>query len=158
MRQITAHHRDLFDLLIKKFTDNSKLSYDNFICDSIDTLYDGDEKLVKKFFELISPPWRELNWNEIQDIHVDSAHVMSFVNEATFIHAFPSLLNEMLNRNPIVLIYMFVVNHINLDNVYRDWELNFYLSLDEEAIQLVRSILMVYDSKFAKIACESYWH
>lgn len=175
MQQISAGHycsnllqetkmsENIMKMLKAYFPSMERLSYDEYISDEIIRLWEWDEELIRQSYELISHPWPEISWPDVENIGkynglVDGCVITSFLNERSFIHVFPSLLFAITKRYSGLLTEHFIDYHLNLNNVYKDWELEFYNSLSKDVVKLVNSILKESDAVWAKHAIDSYWH
>ena len=82
--------------------------------------------------------------------------VISFLNKLSYKHAFPFLVLE-LDRKASALTDLFIENHLTLSNVYKELEIDYYLSFNEELRHLIGLLLRKINTPLAKIALESYW-
>ena len=153
------------DLILKHFPSRERLSYDDFICDEIVKHYYLYEERLSKIFEYISRPWEDIPWDLINragfvdDDQYQGYSVIDHLNERSFIHVFPSLLNEVAGEgsDSDVSSY-FVSNHLDLRGVFKDWELEFYFSLNDEIVKLINLILRKNGTPDAMDAIDVYWH
>ena len=157
------------DRIFKHFPSRRKLAYNDFICDEIVRHYYGNEERISKIFEYISRPWKDIPWDLIEKVSFDGDgeyhgySVIDHLNERSFIHVFPSLLNEVAGEgsDSDVSSY-FVSNHLDLRGVFKDWELEFYFSLNDEIVKLINLILRLHDAQYgsqdAMNAIDVYWH
>ena len=111
---------------------------------------------------MISCPWPEIRWADVKKTGFDDeiywGHlVISRLTKKGFIHVFPSLLVEVAENMTMISDY-FVDFHLDVRSVFRDWELEFYLSLDEDIVRLVNNILKENGSPSAMDAIDVYWH
>jgi hypothetical protein len=170
--------------LLKFYPENKVLTYDEFVCDGIINFYHRNEIKVKKSFELLARPWTEISWVDIEHLDPEynkycapgGAGVLSFLSPECYKYSFPSLLNEISKNNggeTILLSDNFMVDHLNLRNIIdhldpnnesnkswqlnRQWELDYYYSLDNALVRLVCEILNKIGSRLALDACDSYW-
>ncbi|MDR0703349.1 MAG: hypothetical protein LBF61_13285 [Azoarcus sp.] len=169
----------VIDRLIKYFPieRNIHLSYDEFISDDISTLnveqvYEDEPWLARPSYNLIARPWPEICWPEVAGLGLGlglaGTSIVSFMNEKTFIHSFPSLLNFIHvfpslpkdeNTGPASLLMdSFIECSLNLRNLYQDWKLAFYFSFNDDLIKIVHDILKEINEPIAEDAIESYWH
>jgi hypothetical protein len=154
---VDYNDKSITELLLDMFPVGDGIQYHEFICEDIVRFYENDEDMIKIAFELISLPWVEIPWFKIMKINTDGWMVISFLNKISFIHVFPSLLNE-LSTNKNLLTDIFIENHLNLSNVYRNWELEYYLSLDDNTIKIINRILEKINTPLSKDAIGIYWH
>ena len=157
------------DLIFKHFPSRRKLTYDDFICDKIVRHYRLYEERLSTIFEYISRPWEDIPWDLINragfvdDDQYQGYLVIGLLNERSFIHVFPSLLNEVAGEgSDLDVASYFVSSHLDLRGVFKDWELEFYFSLNDEVVKLINLILRLHDaqcgSKDAMNAIDVYWH
>ncbi|MDR2881047.1 MAG: hypothetical protein LBV29_04025 [Azoarcus sp.] len=151
--------------ILEHFPADKRLAYDDFITDEITRFYYQDEEKIRKIYELISCPWTEIQWSVIEKIPflndeetTDFGYaVIGALNEKSFIHVFPSLLAEATENDCMTNDY-FIRMHLDLRSVYKDWELEFYFSFNEEIVKLIYRILSQYGCHVAKDAIYVYWH
>ena len=124
-------------------------------CKEILDFYDTPQQ-VDEFYRLTESAWPQIDWQKISKLKTNGWMVISFLCEASYKHCFPSLLME-LKKNDNLLTDLFTENHLTLSNVYKEWEINFYLSLNERARELVGEILRGKRGPLALAALESYW-
>ena len=155
------------DLILEHFPSRERLTYDNFICDEIVEYYYRDEERISTIFEYISRPWEDIPWDLIDRISFDGdsqcqGHlVIEFLNEKSFIHVFPSLLNEVAGEgsgNDTLISDHIIYRHLDLRGVFDDWKLEFYFSLSDEVVKLINLILRTNGSPWALDAIDVYWH
>lgn len=166
---------NITDLLFEKFPPEKcgTLSYNDFISKvgmrlNIACIFEDEPDLTKVAFDLIARPWPEIYWPKIAGLTIGGWMIPSFLNRRSFIYAFPSLLNFIHifstlpkdeNTGPASLsVDCFIENSLNLRNVCEDWKLEFYVSLDDDTINLVGAILKGLNDPLAEDAIESYWH
>jgi formylglycine-generating enzyme required for sulfatase activity len=153
--------KKLTERLLEFFPASERLSYDDFMSDDMRRTLYGDRDLIEKYFRLISVPWTEISWEEVGNTRFDDFSsgliILSSLSPKGFAHVFPSLLVEMANNdNDIYLFYeSFVINHLNLCNITKNWEKEFYFSLPDTVKKIIGLLLRIgMDGK----ALESYWH
>ena len=88
-------------------------------------------------------------------INIETSTCVSMLNEKTFKHAFPSLLCFFENHDNL-LTDSFIENHLNLKNVYKDWEMEFFISLDNEVYELIVALLRSKKESLAADALETW--
>ena len=151
------------DLILKHFPSRKRLAYEDFICDEITRHYRLDEERLSIIFEYISRPWEDIPWDLIDragfvdDDQCQGYLVIGLLNEKSFIHVFPSLLNEVAGEGSRTSDY-FIYSHLDLRGVANDWELEFYFSLSDEVVKLINLILRMNDTPDAMNAIDVYWH
>ena len=151
------------DLILEHFPSRERLAYDDFICDEIVRHYYGNEERISTIFEYISRPWEDIPWDLIEKVSFDGSgecqgySVIGYLNEKSFIHIFPSLLNEVASEGSFTSDY-FIYRHLDLRAVFKDWELEFYFSLDDEVVKLINLILRTNGDPDAMDAIDVYWH
>ena len=150
---------EIMKMLEAHFPSMESLPYDELVDDEIKRLWKWDEGIIHKFHESISRPWPEISWPEIEALGkqqgIDACAITSFLNKRSFIHVFPSLLSAIIKREANSLTDHFIKFHLNLNKVSKDWELEFYFSLDEDVVKLVNLVLKLV---CANEAIDSYWH
>jgi hypothetical protein len=153
------------DLILEQFPSRERLSYEDFICDKIVKYY-RNEKRISTIFEYISRPWEDIPWGLIERVSFDGDGcsqgylVTGFLNEKSFIHVFPSLLNEVAGEGTGSSLASdhFIDTHLDLRGVFKDWELEFYFSLSEDVVKLVNLVLRTNGDSSALNAIDVYWH
>jgi hypothetical protein len=148
--------------VLKYFPANGRLAYEDFICGDIVDYYYRDEPRIKRVFDLISCAWTEIQWAEVEKIGFDGeafwGHlVISRLTKKSFIHVFPSLLIEVAKSRLMTSDY-FIDNHLDVRSVFRDWELEFYFSFNEDIVRLINRVLKANGSSCAQDAIYVYWH
>lgn len=155
--------KNLKNEVLKYFSADERLVYDDFICDDIINYYYHDELKIKKIFGLISCPWTEIKWGDVEKVGFwkDEAYfghlVISHLTKKAFIHVFPSLLVEVAKAQLMTSDY-FIDNHLDVRAVFRDWELEFYFSFSENIVRLINRILIENGTRWAMDAVDVYWH
>ena len=137
------------------FNPNKKLSLYEFSCGNIKKFY-NNISLENKLFELISIEWGKINWNTILKKKLFGDGVIDALSETSYQHVFPSLVLE-LTKNSSSVADFFIEHHLNMNNVHKDWELEFYFNFDERLRNLIGSILSKINNCLAQRALESYW-
>jgi hypothetical protein len=156
-------------LILKYFPPGELLEYKNFICNEIVSVMSNSFYKVNKVFELISSSWTEIDWKEIKNFKYHDYDktedigycIMDDINRASFIHVFPSLLCLLNKGEDDMAINHFISSHLDLRGVFRDWELEYYFSFNDEIVKLINSLLLQYDNSDnsdARNAVEVYWH
>jgi hypothetical protein len=148
--------------VLKYFPANGRLAYDDFICDDIINSYYRNESRIKRIFDLISCPWTEIQWADVEKAgFVDESYgghlIISELTKKSFIHVFPSLLVEVAKSQLMTSGY-FIDHHLDLRGVFRDWELEFYFSFNEDIVRLINRVLKANGSSCAQNAIYVYWH
>jgi formylglycine-generating enzyme required for sulfatase activity len=152
--------KKLTELLLKFFPASERLSYDDYITDDMVRNLYGDRVIIEKYFQMISVPWTEISWKEVENTRLtdfsSGLMVLPLLSPKGFAHVFPSLLAETVKDNKIYLFYeYFVAEHLNLHNVIKDWEKDFYFSLPDDVKKIIGFILRTGGSDET---LESYWH
>ena len=137
------------------FNPDKILLVSEFSPESVRKFYNNVD-MENKLFDLISVEWARIDWNEVSNLDIAGWSIIDFLDEASYKHVFPSLVWE-LATNSNFLTDLFVDNHLNVENIHKDWELKFYFSFDNELKNLIRTILMKIKKHFAQMALESYW-
>jgi hypothetical protein len=137
------------------FNPNNKLLLSEFSCANISS-FDNNPEGNDKLFNLISIEWWKIDWDKVSNLSLEGSMIIDFLNESTYKHVFPSLVFE-LTRKSNFLVDIFIENHLNINNVYKDWELEFYFNFDGNLRKLVGSVLERISGNLAQIALESYW-
>ena len=137
------------------FDPNKRISLSEFSPESIGTFYD-DIGAEYKLFDLISIEWGRIDWDAVSNLDLAGWVIIDILNEVTYKHIFPSLVFELTKSSNLVTS-IFLDGHLNMGHVYKDWELEFYLSFDEKLRKLIGSILRNINEREARIALESYW-
>lgn len=168
---------NITEFLLEHFPERDELSYEDFtragdgdIVWKNDTIrwyaYDDDQELAERAFRVISRPWPEIDWFEIQ---VGSGSVPMSLNKKSFIHAFPSLLNYLYilkdDKYGIDLAGNFadqldlkrlrdVEKEVYGDRKVFDWKREFYASFSNDIKQVICKILVL---RCEEYALASYW-
>ena len=146
---------DIKKLLKAKFDPVEKISFDDFFYLDILKFYESIEK-ANECFNLIGVEWTMIDWEKICNITTNGWMIISFLNELSYKHAFPSLVLELKGKSS-ALVDLFIENHLTISNIYNDWEVDYYLSFDEDLRSLIASLLRKIGNPLSKIALESYW-
>jgi formylglycine-generating enzyme required for sulfatase activity len=151
--------KKLTELLLKFFPGNERLSYDDFASDEVVCNLYRNKDLIEKYFRMISVPWTEISWRKIQNTYLGDLPgtiILHFLPPKSFAHVFPSLLVKMMKNDSDddTLSMCFLDEHLNLHNVTKDWERDFYFSMHDD---LKRIISLILHMGGADEVLESYW-
>ena len=149
--------KKLTERLLEFFPASGRFSYDDFASDEMVSNLYGNRTIIEKYFRLISVPWTEISWKEVKNTRLDDLPgtvILYFLPQKCFIHVFPSLLMDMVKDGDDDVLFCFLDNHLNLHNVTKDWERDFYFSLHDDVKRIVSLILHMGG---ADEALESYW-
>mgnify|MGYP000137703385 CR=1 FL=1 len=125
------------------------------LSDGVTSIFDEEEDDIFLLCEYLSRPWPEIPWEDVYEIGVATWMFVSVLNEKTFKHIFPSLLCFTENHDNL-LTDSFIENHLNLKNVYKDWEMEFFISLDNEVYELIVALLRSKKESLAADALETW--
>jgi len=103
----------------------------------------------------------EINWSNYSKINEEAATFISMFSVDFYKYAFPSLLCFCISSKSIlpsgglnIVANFFVDNHLNVDNVHEDWELDFLLSLNYAQSNAVANVLKILNENRM---LEKYW-
>jgi len=147
--------------VLLEFFPEKRLQYNDFICDEIKCALYHNQKMIEKYFEFVSLPWTEISLEKLEKTYFDCENdfnglvFLSRLSQKTFVHIFPSLLvTTAKEKNYISHIdYYFCNNHLDLRNVKKNWEKEFYFSLGEKVKKIIALILYM----ISHDALDSYW-
>jgi hypothetical protein len=139
------------ELLLQYFPDRSRLTWEDFYCESIEKGYDNRKEQVLKCFDIMSRPWPDISWYDVEmsfseyDAMPISGSILVFrLNQKGFIHVFPSILAEISEKGLSTTgggLVNFTYLELDLSIPHEDWKMSFYLSLSEDIKNLIEYIL-----------------
>jgi formylglycine-generating enzyme required for sulfatase activity len=161
--KMNENAQEITERLLEFFPIDEKLSYDDFASDEMVRNLYRDRELVDKYDRLISVPWTEISWEKVKNTNLGDLPgtiILLFLSPKSFAHVFPSLLVGMVKDECDDDISddafgSFLDNHLNLYNVTKDWEKDFYFSLHDDVKRIISLILHMGG---ADKVLESYWH
>jgi len=110
---------------------------------------------------ILSAPRETINWSEYSKVNQEAYCFISMFFIDFYKYVFPSLLCFCISPECVlpsgginVLVDSFVDFHLNTDNVYKDWELDFLLSLNDAQSNTVANVLKILGERFI---LEKYW-
>ena len=123
--------------------------------------YFGTEDELKIIENILNAPRENINWHAYSRVNGETSSLISFFSENFYKDIFPSLLYFSISPKSILpsggindLVGNFVGFHLETDNVYKDWELDFLLSFNLRQSRIVALILSHLNEKWA---LEKYW-
>ena len=123
--------------------------------------YLRSERDIIKAKEILSLPREDIDWAAYSNINQEACSCISFFSENFYKDIFPSLLCFSISPKCIlpsggvnILVDIFITSHLDTNNVYKDWELEFLLSFNDKQSRAVALILAGLNEKWA---LENYW-
>lgn len=128
-------------------------------------LYVASSKdIEKEIYKEASKEWPNINWHYIEFLEKNefgSGELVTFPfdhNVIMFKHVFPSVLKYMEINGTSFLIDGFIYYSLDIDNIWDEWKLDFYLAFPDDVSKIVALILnKSKDLPWVERALESYW-
>ncbi len=123
--------------------------------------YFGWEDETVRAEELLSVPRELINWKEYYSINQETDVSISWFSESFFKDVFPSLLcftdsNEAREPNGLhMLASSFVMFHLDINNVDKDWKMDFILSMNETQSRITAKVV---DNAYPGDALLNHWY
>jgi len=121
----------------------------------------GYEEEILKAESILNSPREDIDWIAYSLINQDACFRTYMFFEGFYKDIFPSLLYFCTSPNRIlssggtnVLVDVFIGSHLDTNNIFRDWELDFLLSFNSRQSRTVALVLYYLNEKRA---LENYW-
>jgi hypothetical protein len=121
----------------------------------------GYEDEILKAESILSSPREDIDWAAYSFVNQEACSCIYMFSKNFYKDIFPSLLHFCISPKNIlqsgginILTGVFVNSHLDTNNIFRDWELDFLLSFNQRQSKIVASVLVMANEKRA---LESYW-
>jgi hypothetical protein len=121
----------------------------------------GYENDIARAEFILSSPRETIDWPAYSEVNQEATSYIFMFSNDFYKYVFPSLLAFCVSPESIlpsggvnILVGSFMWSHLDTEELYTDWELEFLLSLDDSQSRIVADVLKIHGED---LILERYW-